>query len=152
MKQFQTYGPQYGATPALIRAVMKNESGGNPNVPRGSSGEVGIMQLKPEFGSEKDRSNPDTAIRIAAQALGGYMKKYKNNAAAMAAYNMGPGNYEKWVAPAGPPQSKKWWDALQRYQTRRVALSEREGRPVQGDPVMYVMRGLASINMQRGGD
>ncbi len=95
----QKYAAQSGLAPALVRAVIKTESDGNPRcVSR--AGAMGLMQLMPENVKEDGIANPfDPEQNIAAgtKQLAGLMAQYKGNLdLALAGYNAGPGNVHKY--------------------------------------------------------
>ncbi len=89
----------------LSKAVMKAESGGNPNAisPKGAIGSMQIMPdtlRDPGYGitPARDNSNAEN-IRVGNEYLSAMLKEFKGNTAhALAAYNWGPGNTKKWVA------------------------------------------------------
>ena len=85
------YALQHGIEPAVVAAVIRVESGWNPNA-RGSSGELGLMQLMPKTAKHlgvKDRSDPSDnvmgGIRYLAECKRLTGSKY------LRCYNGGPG-------------------------------------------------------------
>ncbi|MFC4075255.1 transglycosylase SLT domain-containing protein [Salinithrix halophila] len=85
-----------GVDPALIAAVIKQESGGNPNAVS-HAGAIGVMQILPQNAKGADLLNPRENIQRGAEILAGHLKTYDGNLAkALAAYNAGPGNVEKY--------------------------------------------------------
>lgn len=90
----------HGVPVALIKAVIKQESGGGKRGIRAvsSANAQGLMQLMP--GTAKDMGVSDT-FDIEENILGGtrYLKlmtqKFKQTRLALMAYNWGPGNLEK---------------------------------------------------------
>jgi len=64
-------GREFNVNPLLIKALGMQESGLNPNAPRGSSGEIGMMQIMPATaeGLGVDPSDPNDAVRGAAKYL-----------------------------------------------------------------------------------
>jgi peptidoglycan lytic transglycosylase len=89
--------------------VIEAESKFNPDA-RSDAGAVGLMQLTPATakgiaqytgGSRfrlSDLTNPDINIRYGAWYLGHLMEKYKNERLALAAYNAGQDNVDRWQA------------------------------------------------------
>jgi hypothetical protein len=90
----QKYANHYGVDPALVRAVMRNESGFNPYAvsPKGAQG---LMQLMPGTAALMGVNNPfDPEQNIAGGV--GYLRHCldcfgQNVPLAVAAYNAGPG-------------------------------------------------------------
>jgi soluble lytic murein transglycosylase len=89
--------------------VIEAESKFNPNA-RSDAGAIGLMQLTPATakgiaqytgGSRfrlSDLTNPDINIRYGAWYLGHLFEKYKNERLALAAYNAGQDNVDRWQA------------------------------------------------------
>jgi Transglycosylase SLT domain len=83
-----------GVDAALIRAVMKAESGYNPDA-TSAAGAVGLMQLMPETAERygvnaDDRSDPAESIKAGARYLRDLLKMFKQNIVlAVAGYNAG---------------------------------------------------------------
>lgn len=105
---FQQAGAKYGISPALLKAVAKQESGFDPNATSGA-GAQGIMQFMP--GTAKSNGvnplDPASAIDGAAKMLSGYIKQYGSPELALAAYNAGPGAVQKYggIPPYAETQS-----------------------------------------------
>ena len=95
----QKYAAQNGLAPALVRAVIKTESDGNPRcVSR--AGAMGLMQLMPANVKEAgiaDPFDPEQNIAAGTKQLADHMKQYGGNLdLALAGYNAGPGNVRKY--------------------------------------------------------
>ncbi len=95
----QKYAAQNGLAPALVRAVIKTESDGNPRcVSR--AGAMGLMQLMPANVKEAgiaDPFDPEQNIAAGTRQLAGLMAQYKGNLdLALAGYNAGPGNVHRY--------------------------------------------------------
>ena len=103
----RVYASQDHLDAALLAAVIESESKFNANA-RSSAGAVGLMQLTPATakgiaqytgGSRfrvSDLTNPDINIRYGAWYLGHLMSKYENERLALAAYNAGQDNVDRW--------------------------------------------------------
>lgn len=103
---------QYGVDPALIKAVIWRESRFDPDV-RGRSGEVGLMQIMKDTGDDWAKAenikfywhrqlfNPEKNIRAGTWYLKTMLNRYRHTdnpiPYALAAYNAGPGNADKWT-------------------------------------------------------
>lgn len=99
----------YLLDPALLAAVIYQESKFDPHV-RSSSGAIGLMQLLPttakgiaiHTGGSKfrtsDLDNPEINIRYGSWYLRHLIDKYGDEETALAAYNAGQANVDKWRA------------------------------------------------------
>lgn len=89
----------------LVDAVIRAESGGNPRAvsPVGAQGLMQVMPATardPGFGIAplKDPFDPEENRRFGTEYLGAMLRRYDGDVeAALAAYNWGPGNADRWV-------------------------------------------------------
>ena len=99
----------YRLDPALLAAVIYQESKFNSDV-RSSSGAIGLMQLLPDTAKGiaihtggnrfrvQDLYNPEINIRYGAWYLRHLLDKYGDERTALAAYNAGQENVDRWRA------------------------------------------------------
>jgi len=112
------YGHQYHLDPALIAAVVYEESRFKANA-RSSAGAIGLMQLLPstargiathtggtKFDPRHDLYDADLNLRYGSWYLNHLRQKYagRPNAGdlALAAYNAGQANVDSWIAQTPP--------------------------------------------------
>ena len=96
---FQTAADTYQVPLNLLKAVAKAESDFDPNC-TSNAGAMGIMQLMPSTASELNVTDPydmEQNIMGGAKLLSRLLKKYDGNLPfALAAYNAGSGNVDKY--------------------------------------------------------
>ena len=103
------HAANYDLNPALLAAVIEQESKFDAGA-RSSAGAVGLMQLQPATakgiakytgGSRfvvSDLENPEINVRYGAWYLHHLMQKYGDERLALAAYNAGQQNVDRWLA------------------------------------------------------
>lgn len=107
------HADNYGLEPSLLAAVIYTESKFDPRA-ESSAGAIGLMQLLPDTAqgiadhtgggnyTAADLYDPELNIRYGAYYLARLQRKYRDHPQsldlALAAYNAGQGNVDKWVA------------------------------------------------------
>lgn len=145
-----------GITGAPLDAIVKGmESSGNRYDSSGrllqgpvtSSGDraQGEMQVmpgtaaNPGFGVIPARDNsPEELARVGHDYLGAMVARYQDPALAMAAYNAGPGQVDKWLVSYGDPRSGQISDA---DWASKIPFAETQ---------KYVTAGLQKVGAQTG--
>ncbi|HUK65722.1 MAG TPA: transglycosylase SLT domain-containing protein [Anaeromyxobacteraceae bacterium] len=143
-----------GVEPDLLLALMREESGLDPNV-ISPAGAVGLTQLMPATARgvskklglgnvhEADLMKPALAIRIGAAYLGNLLRRYRSEALALAAYNVGEAPVKGWLRDRGglpldafveeiPVQETRGYvkRVLRSYAAYRYLYGSEDARPV----------------------
>ena len=87
-----------GIDPALLNSVVMAESGGNP-MAKSPKGAGGLMQLMPATAQElgvTDVFDPEQNLRGGAKYLRQQLERFGDPSLALAAYNAGPANVDKY--------------------------------------------------------
>jgi soluble lytic murein transglycosylase len=118
----------YDLDPALLAAVIEQESKFHTDA-KSSAGAIGLMQLQPatakgialRTGGSKfvlsDLYNPELNIRYGAWYLKHLMKKYADERLALAAYNAGQLNVDRWRSAGQDiqfPETRAYVDKVER--------------------------------------
>lgn len=108
---------------ALIASVIHVESSGNPNA-ESHAGAKGLMQLADSTAGDygvTDAFNPEQNIKGGSRFLKELMDRYQDIKLALAAYNAGPGNVDKY---GGLPPFKE----TQNYVNKVIGLFEQASK------------------------
>ena len=120
----QEAGQRYRVDPALIRAVIQAESGGNP-LAVSRAGARGLMQLMPDTAAELGVTNPfDPTQNImgGTSYLRRLLDRYRGDVKlALAAYNWGMGNLERHPE-AMPRETKNFIAAVEKNQRNPIKV------------------------------
>ncbi len=110
---FQAAGARHGVDPSLLALVAERESGFDPTAVS-SAGARGLMQLMPATArglGVQDPFDPTQAVDGAARLLRQHLDSFGTVDEAIAAYNAGPGNVQRYggVPPFGETQRYVDW-------------------------------------------
>lgn len=110
---FSSLEREHDLPSGTLSAVMKQESGGKPDAisPKGA---VGLFQFMPETAKQLgiDPSDPQQSAIGAATYLGRLKQKFGSMNKALAAYNWGPGNVEKYGIQRLPPETANYVQSI----------------------------------------
>ena len=121
------HAKNYELDPALLAAVIYRESKFDRDA-RSPSGAIGLMQLLPHTaqgiavhtGGERfvvsDLLDPEINVRYGAFYLRRLLRKYEDERLALAAYNAGQRNVDRWLAEEGGrigfPETQQYVDEV----------------------------------------
>ena len=120
------HADNYGLDPALLAAVIYRESKFDAGA-RSSSGAVGLMQLLPSTAKGialhtggtrfrvEDLYDPEINVRYGSFYLRRLLRKYGDVRLALAAYNAGQTNVDRWLAGSGEikfPETRAYVDKV----------------------------------------
>lgn len=142
----------YGWDPRLFHALVREESNFNPQI-RSHAGACGLSQLMPATASTTAKQmgltwkssliwDPATNLRVGAWFLDSLHRRYRGNSAlALAAYNAGPGNADRWLAENPGAPSDVVVEAIDFRETRqyvkRVSSTWQTYRLLYGTDALY---------------
>jgi len=120
------HAENYDLDPALLAAVIYRESKFDADA-RSSSGAIGLMQLLPDTakgiavhtGGKKfvveDLYDPEINVRYGSFYLRRLLRKYGDERLALAAYNAGQANVDRWIEEGGEiqfPETQQYVDEV----------------------------------------
>ena len=125
------FGEEYGVSPHLVQAIMRQESGFRPTV-RSHAGAMGLMKLMPGTARYTARTffetrsitnnqilDEETNVRLGTM----YIRIHHAHAAdqtalALAGYNAGPGAMRSWYERYGDREVDAWVESITYRETR----------------------------------
>ncbi len=169
--EYEAAGAKYGVNPALLKAMTRQESGGNPNAVS-QAGAAGLMQLTAATAAENgvtDRFDPHQSIDGGAKYMASLLKRYNGDEKmALSAYNYGMGNIDKAKMATGgnsfeeiysalPQETKNYAPAIlaqkERYEATEQPATKADSNaaqqpviPTTGEPAQASVAQPASIN------
>lgn len=147
-KEFEAAGKQYGVSPALLKAMAKQESGGNPYAVS-KAGAAGLMQFTKGTAGDvgiTDRFDPQQSIHGGAKYMAQLLKRYNGDEKmALSAYNFGMGSVDNAMKATGgrtfeeiysalPAETKNYAPAIlaqrKRYAAEAAPEAAQQSKPV----------------------
>lgn len=104
---------QYGVPPNIISRMFEAESSSGKDLSTSSAGAQGYMQFMPETARQYgvDPYDPESSFSGAAHYLSDLYNQFGDWTKAVAAYNAGPGNVQKY---GGVPPFKETQDYIRK--------------------------------------
>jgi hypothetical protein len=134
-KWVQQYSGEYGVDPKLVNAVIRQESGGNPNATSGA-GAGGLMQLMPGTAAGLGVGNvydPKQNIRGGVKYLSQQLNAFGGDIdKALAAYNAGPGAVRKYGGIPPYKETQGYVKKVRGYYGNKNPQAIAYNRPQQG--------------------
>ena len=126
---------EFEVPPLLLLALVRQESAFEPDVVS-AAGAVGLTQVIPptgvqiagalgeEWGGVVSLTDPETALRYGASYLSTQLERFEGNVfAALAAYNAGPANAQRWLDLQVEPGPDGYVQTIDFEETRRYVTT-----------------------------
>ncbi len=125
------FGEEYGVSPYLVQAIMRQESGFRPEV-RSYAGAMGLMQVMPGTArytarrflenpsiSNRQIMDPETNVRLGTMYIRIHIAHAGDQAPlALAGYNAGPAPLRSWFERFGDREIDAWVESITYRETR----------------------------------
>lgn len=145
---------EFKVPPLLVMWIIKKESNFNRNVVS-RAGAQGLMQLMPDTArglGVTDSFDLEQNIRGGTQYLADKYAKYKSIPLALAAYNAGPGNVDKYGGIPPFNETRNYVSVIMGNLQMSASLQDylkAKGAPSTPEEVMAVARGVFRVNQDR---
>lgn len=123
-----------GVPPAVLSALVQQESGGNPDA-RSPVGAMGLTQLMPSTAASLGVDRPYDPVQNlwgGAEYLGEMLHRFGSLPLALAAYNAGPGAVSQWGGIPPYPQTEAYVKHILQMSGMGTAVAEPSGSPGNG--------------------
>jgi hypothetical protein len=124
--QINTLATQNNVPPAFIKAIIKQESNFNPHA-KSNKGARGLMQLMPgtarDLGVE-DSTDPNQNLRGGVQYLSQMYEQFGNWVLALAAYNAGIANVQKFNGVPPFPETRDYIERIIQHYKKYANVGE----------------------------